>query len=229
MAGMIHDNAKQSFFQKSSTPESRLIPPFLQAGFDVSWANKIVSHRSHLLFCLLEPDNTLKESYGFEYEVVLVYSPYDTLEPRTFQAVDRFMSSTPAKGRAESMFFFLVSKANHLEEWITAYLLEHKEERIAIPLAFSDLVAGDASGWTIRNAIQRHYLTLDRFKYSLPLQEDTYFFGRQYEIVRLLDTAKRGENAGCSGYEKRERLRSFSKSSVLSSARICQSNFSTPN
>jgi hypothetical protein len=201
MAGVIHPDANQPYLQKNN-PEARLIGPFLDAGFDVTWTRKISTHGSVLPFFFLKPSDELTEAYGFEYEVLLVYSPFNTLEPRTFQAVDRFMNSSPARGRVEAMFFFLVSRDSSVAKSTTRYLLEHKEERIAIPLCFSDLDDHQATPWTVRNAIQRHYLTLDRFRYTLPLQEDTYFFGRQREIGHLLDACKRGENAGLFGLRK---------------------------
>jgi hypothetical protein len=150
-----------------NNPEARLIHPFLAAGFDLTWTRKITTHGSVLPFFFLKPNDELIEAYGLEYEVLLVYSPFNTLEPRTFQAVDRFMNSSPARGRVEAMFFFLVSRDSTVAESTTRYLLEHKEERIAIPLCFGDLDDPQATAWTVRNAIQRHYLTLDRFRYTL--------------------------------------------------------------
>lgn len=178
------------------------IRPFLAAGFDVSWAKQLSLHSSELLFCFLKPNDELKEAYGFRYEIVLVFHFYPNLEPRTFKAIADFMKINPAKGRVDTMFYFIVSKAKDLVKETENYLLEHKEERIAIPISMRKLMFPDSDEWVVKNALQKHYLTLDRFKNTLPLQEDTYFFGRQKELGALLDVAKRGENIGLFGLRK---------------------------
>src|SRR6266508_5506134 len=43
----------------------------------------------------LDPLPHTKESYGFEYEVLLAYSKYPTLEPRALQAVETILSDDP--------------------------------------------------------------------------------------------------------------------------------------
>jgi hypothetical protein len=199
--GQIHEDALATFGD-SETDEYRVVQPFLDAGFDVSWAKRMNLHNSLLLFCLLKPNEDLREAYGFRYEVVMLFHPYYKLEARTFQSIATFMGIAPAKGRVDSMFYFLVSMARDCAEVTAAYLVEHKEERIAVPISFRDLTAPGANGWTVRNALQRHYLTLDRFKNTLPLREDTYFFGRQRELGSLLDAARQGENSGLFGLRK---------------------------
>lgn len=201
MTGAIHEDA-MPLFDDPFSEETRALRPFLEAGFDVTWAKRMNLHNSVQLFCLLSPNAELSEAYGFRYEVVLVFHPYATLEPRAFQAIERFMNIAPAKGRVDAMFYFLASKDKHCAQVTTAYLLEHREERIAIPIPMWQLQSGLADGWTVRNALQQHYLTLDRFKNTLPLREDTYFFGRQKELGRLLDAARQGENSGLFGLRK---------------------------
>lgn len=132
----------------------------------------------------------------------MVYSPYERMEPRTFQAVERFVSSRPAKGRVDAMSFFLVAKAADVVSWTTSYLLEHKEERIAIPLSLAEISASGDDPAVIRRALTRHYHALDRFKYTLPLKEDTYFFGRESEVGKLSEAAFRAENVGLFGLRK---------------------------
>ncbi|HET7228895.1 MAG TPA: ATP-binding protein [Longimicrobium sp.] len=199
--GHIHEDA-MSFFEDSEADESKVVVPFLDAGFDVTWAKRLKLNNTILVFFLLKPNEDLREAYGFRYEVVLVFHPYMTVEARTFQAINTFMSIDPAKGRVDTMFYFLVSAARDCEVVTATYLVEHKEERIAVPITLRDITASGANGWTVRNALQRHYLTLDRFKNTLPLREDTYFFGRQKELGRLLDASRQGENSGLFGLRK---------------------------
>ena len=201
MAGKIHRNVREPWLAPGGD-EYRAIESFLAAGFDVSWAKEFRSHGTDVHCYFLEPDDELKASYGFEYQMLVVVHPYDHLEPRTFQAISHFMSSDPAKGRVEPLVYFLVSKANDVQDWTTSYLLENRDERIAIPIAFAELLAGTPSARKIRDAIHRHYLVLNIFKNTLPLEDDTYFFGRNEELTKLIDSAKRLENIGLFGLRK---------------------------
>lgn len=111
-------------------------------------------------------------------------------------------SSDPAKGRVEPMWYFLVSESGDTRSWISSYLTEHKESRIIVPFVASELVDAASKKWFVRNRLHNHLLTLDRFKYTLPLREDTYFFGRKQELGQLLDFVKRSENIGIFGLRK---------------------------
>jgi hypothetical protein len=199
--GQVYNEALQ-YFSDIKDEKWYAIRPFLVAGFDISWAKQINLHGSDLLYCFLKPNDALKEAYGFKYEIVLVFHLYSVLDARTFKAIATFMTQGHAKGRVDSMFYFLVSKAKNCEREAMSYLIEHKEERIAITIPLRDLVAPELDEWVVRNALQKHYLTLDRFKNTLPLQEDTYFFGRQRELGFLLDSAKQVENSGLFGLRK---------------------------
>ena len=100
------------------------------------------------------------------------------------------------------MVYFLVSPADDVAEWTTRYLIENRDERTAIPMRLHDLTGAQPDGWKVKNPIQQHFIAIDLFKNTLPLQSDTYFFGRQAELGSLLDSAKKVENVGLFGLRK---------------------------
>jgi hypothetical protein len=200
MTGAVHDNVKPFLARKRR--ETDLLQPFLAAGFDVSWANTRTYERTTITVFLLKASSELAESYGFEYEVVLAYANYDTVEPRTLRAIEHVFSTDPAKGRVEPLVCFLVSEAPNADAWVSSYLLENKESRIVVPFTASSLIDATADAWTVRNQLQRHFLLLNRYKYTLPLREDTYFFGRGNELGQILDLCRRSENAAVFGLRK---------------------------
>lgn len=200
MTGVIHDNVKA--FLASRYRESNVLRPFLNAGFDVSWANIRTYERTTITVFLLKASAELAESYGFEYEIVLAYSRYDAIEPRTIRAIEHVFSTDPAKGRVEPLLCFLISEADNADVWVSSYLLENKESRTIVPFTAKSLLEAGSDHWTVRNQLQRHFLLLDRYKYTLPLREDTYFFGRGYELGQLLDFCRRSENAAVFGLRK---------------------------
>lgn len=201
MPGSIHRSVRESWLSPGSDQE-RALRAFLDAGFSVSWAREIRSHNTDIRFCFLEPDEDLRRTFGFEYQVLVAFHLFDRLEPRAFQAINRFMNGDPARGRVEPLLYFLVSPAADVQKWTTGYLLQNRDERIAIPIHLDSLRKSGASGSTVKNAIRRHYLALDVFKNTLPLQDDTYFFGRHTELTRLMDATKRSENVGLFGLRK---------------------------
>ncbi|MDP9526120.1 ATP-binding protein [Pseudomonas protegens] len=207
MLGTIHDSVK-SFF-RSNIRENQVVKPFLSAGFDVTWANTRVYERTTVSIIFLRPSSGLADSYGFEYEIILAYSKYETLEPRTIRAIEHVFTSDPAKGRVEPLLCFLVSEAEDVDAWITSYLLENKESRIVVPFSASSLSSSEANEWLIKNQIQKHFLLLDRYNYTSPLKEETYFFGRSNEIGQIIDFSRRSENAAVFG------LRKTGKTSIL--------------
>ncbi|TLS17961.1 MAG: hypothetical protein FDZ72_11665 [Betaproteobacteria bacterium] len=200
MSGTIHDSVK--LFIAKHKREADLLRPFLKAGFDISWANERTYQRTDITVFLLRASPELSEAYGFEYELVLAYSRYDSIEPRSIRAIEHVFTSDPAKGRVEPLLCFLISEAPDAEEWVSSYLLENRESRIVIPFLASTLADQKADAWTVRNQLQKHFLLLDRYKYTLPLREDTYFFGRTHELGQILDFSRRSENAAVFGLRK---------------------------
>lgn len=200
MSGSIHTDA-QNFFVRN--PQQKiLLRPFLDTGFDVTWANVRKYEGTTISVFFLSASIELSESYGFEYEIILAYSIYDAVEPRTIRAIEHVFTSDPAKGRVEPLLCFLISEADNSESWVTSYLLENRESRIVVPFSSSSLNSTSADAWTIRNQLQKHFLLLDRYKYTLPLREDTYFFGRTVELGQILDFSRRSENAAVFGLRK---------------------------
>lgn len=178
-----------------------VLGPFRSLGFDVTWTGSSRDFNTVLKYALLKPDPTLTEQYGFEYELMVVYHGYSVLESRTIQAVDSLFKRDPAKGRAESMMYFLVSEAPSPDEWVRSYELENETERTAVALGRSDL-RHSSKGNPVARVLARHFLSLDRFKNTLPLESDAYFFGRVRELKYLQNAVNRGENAGLFGLRK---------------------------
>lgn len=201
MTGHIHPSVQESWLRAGGA-EHEAVRGFLDAGFSVSWARSIRSHNTELQYCFLEPDESLRSTFGFEFQVLLAFHGFDKLEPRTFQAIVQQMHSDPAKGRVEPLVYFLVSQASNAVHWTQSYLMQNRDERIVIPIVREQLVKSSDRGRAVINAIRKHYLALDVFKNTLPLQDDTYFFGRHAEFARLLDATKRAENIGLFGLRK---------------------------
>lgn len=198
--GFIHDDVR-SFHLSTHSAEEEFLRPFLD-GFEVTWGRRRKVRNTTVSVYFLRPETFMSEMFGFSQELLLVYSPYATLEPRTMQAAEHFISDDPGKGRVEKLTYFLVSEMPNPQEWARAYTASNQESRVAIALSASALRECHADAWYIRNRISEQLYSRDLFDFRLPLEKDTYFFGREDLLIDYLDAAKRGENRGIFGLRK---------------------------
>ncbi|SNR90043.1 hypothetical protein SAMN04488503_1799 [Humidesulfovibrio mexicanus] len=170
------------------------------SGFRITRATKIISHRTEITVAFLSPSDHIKELFSLEYELLMVYNKFETLEPRTFQAIDRYMSSLPAKGRVESTLYLLVSENKDPESWVASYMLEHKDEKVVIPLRAQAVLDQPVSH--VLKEIEKNYFAVNKFKDNLPIESDVYFFGREKEINKAVESYQKKENTGVFGLRK---------------------------
>jgi hypothetical protein len=191
----------RTFHLRDYPAEEQLLRPFL-SGFDVTWARRRHGHNTQLSVYFLRPEAFMTEMFGFTQELMLVYSPFSSLEPRTLQASEQFLEDDPARGRVEKLTLILLTEAPNPEEWVKRYLVSNQESRVIVALSASELRAKGADSWYIRNKISDQLFARDLFDFRLPLERDTYFFGRDDLLLDYRDAARRGENRGLFGLRK---------------------------
>ena len=175
--------------------EEDIIKPFLN-GFSITWAGRRRKLKNtELSAYLLKPDNYMSVTFGFEQELLLIYSPYKRMEPRTLQASEEILEEPQIKARIETLSYILVSEDENVKEWIDSYLMTHQEEpRVIIAISANNLKKNKNDNYYIRNAISKQLFLRDLFDYKLPLIRDIYFFGRKEIIHNFFDAIRRGEN-----------------------------------
>jgi len=198
--GTIRTEVREQYLDKYPD-EERLLKPFLD-GFHITWAKKSKSHNTELTTFFLSPEQHYKEAYGFENEILLVYSPYDRMEPRALQAIEQILSMSPAKGRVETLNYFLISNAIDVREWLDSYNSSRQETRIIVAFTKDELINNIGNNYFVRNRLDEQFFGRDLFNYSLPLVEDTYFFGRQNLLMEYFDSIRRCENKAIFGLRK---------------------------
>lgn len=198
--GTIRKEVRDNYLVHHPEDEA-FLTPFL-SGFFVTWARERKEYNTILKVFFLSPEDHIRESYGFENEILLVYAPFNTMEPRTLQAVEQIYTQSPAKGRVETLNFFLVSDAENIREWLDSYTSSRQESRIIVSFTKHELENARGDSWFIRNRLNEQFFGRDLFNYSLPLVEDTYFFGRQQLVMEYLDSIKINENKAIFGLRK---------------------------
>jgi hypothetical protein len=120
--------------------EEELLKPFLD-GFFVTWARRRRAYNTELSVYFLNPEPFMKEAYGFSQEILLVYSHYDRMEPRTIQAAEQFINTEPAKVSPARLFEGQLARLNGARgkrKEALAGLLRREEPSTDLPFEVTD-------------------------------------------------------------------------------------------
>lgn len=181
--------------------EEAWLKPFL-AGFDVTYARRRKAYNTDLSMYFLKPNAPIQEAFGFEQELMLVYSPYPTMEARSIQAAEQLIQEEPARGRVERLTYLVVSDMSDASDWVRNYVSANQETRLIAAFSSEQLRANSGDSWYVRNELGKQFYGRDLFDFRLPLEHDTYFFGRDAEVLSYRDSIRRGENRGLFGLRK---------------------------
>lgn len=197
--GIIKENANEKYFSKHQDVR-KIIAPFL-SGFSINYADEQHVSNTVIAFFILEPEDYMKEAFGFEKEIAVFYSAFEHLEPRAMQAISYLMDVYPLKNRVDNLNYILVSLDQEIDAWLKRYFFGNENNNIVIPFHSNELITS-TDAWFVRNRMRKHCYAADLFGYTLPLNDDLYFFGRQQMLSRYIDSIRRGENRGVFGLRK---------------------------
>ena len=195
---------------EAHSDESALLRPFLE-NFEVTWAKRREAFGSELSVYFLKPTKHMERAFGFESEILTIYSKYAELQPRTLQAIELFLSEAPARGRVDTMVAFLISEASDPVRWIRQYMASNPESRLVVGFSAKFLRRRDDHSWTVRSLLSEQLYQRDLFDYRLPINSDYFFFGREELIFDLHNAFKRSENRGLFGLRKTGKTSVFFK------------------
>ena len=190
--------------------EESILKPFVQ-NFDVTWARRRRSFGSELSVYFLKPERHMERAFGFEAEILAVYSQYEVLQPRTIQAIEQFVSDEPARGRVDTLITFLISEADDPASWVKQYMTANPDSRLVAAFSASRLRDNSADSWIVRSILSDQLYQRDLFNHRLPIKSDSYFFGREDLIFDLYNAFKRSENRGLFGLRKTGKTSVFFK------------------
>ena len=190
--------------------EELLLRPFVQ-NFDVTWARRRRAFGSELSVYFLKPEPHMEQAFGFESEILLVYSQYDELQPRTLQAIEQFLSDEPARGRVDTMITFLISEDAEPVSWVKQYMTSNPDSRLVAAFSATTLREHRGDSWTVRSLLSEQLYQRDLFNHRLPINSDYFFFGREELIFDLHNAFKRSENRGLFGLRKTGKTSVFFK------------------
>lgn len=161
---------------------------------------KIKLGSSGYSFFLMKPTTLISEMFNFEREIICVFSPYPTFEPRTLDAFDAVRVGIQDL-RTENICCILISKDNNIESKIENLLKSDPEQPVVIPFTYSEL-CNNYDQYHVRNRFKKHFYTRDLFSFLSPLKKDLYFFGRSALVHELVNRHRAGEHGGLFGLRK---------------------------
>ena len=195
----------------AQNPEEEAIIGAFLADFDLTWARRRKAFGSTLAVYFLKPARHMEQAFGFEVEILAVYSSYDTIEPRTIQALTQFLSDPPARGRVDTMIAFLISEAESPVSWAQQYMTAHPDSMLIAAFEASSLRESHSDSWVVRSRLAEQLYQRDLFDHRLPLRSDFFFFGREDLIYDFYTAFKRSENRGLFGLRKTGKTSVFFK------------------
>lgn len=154
----------------------------------------------HVFF--LKPDDDLKTAFGLNYEILAVYSPFPTAQPRIAQAIEQVVNEDPAKGRVDRLVVFVFSDDPKVSQWAERYAIDHPDSRIMLAAHAPAFASEMNPRRAMRNLIQARLYHHDLFDYRLPLNSDAFYFGRSHDLAKVIGSIERGENFGVFGLRK---------------------------
>lgn len=192
-------------------PEHETMLKVFLNGFDVTYSEKKALNNTTLYAYILKPESFIQEAFGLDKELLMVYSPYDTFQPRALQAVNMLFSMFPFRNRVDSLNCFVVSKDQNVLNYKGVTSFEEEQSRSIVPFVYDDVLNNRHDSWYIRNVLRENFYDVDLFGYTLPLRDESSFFGRQQIVARYIDAIKRCENRGIFGIRKPGKRLFYSK------------------
>ncbi|UUO15291.1 AAA-like domain-containing protein [Dolichospermum heterosporum] len=166
-----------------------------------------LGYSSEYEFIVVEPTSIYTDLFNLNKEIVVVFSPYTTLQARTLDVFDKISERFSAL-RLEKICGILVSKDPDIETSLPNLTKNEPESQIIIPFNYNEL-QGNLDTFFIRNRFRKYFYSRDLFAFQSPLRKDIYFFGRNDLIQTIINRYKSGENSGLFG------LRKTGKTSVI--------------
>lgn len=194
-------NDIRNIFLASHPEQEAVLKPFLN-GFNVSYAEKKNLNNTTVFAYMLKPESFISEGFGIDKEILMVYSPFKELQPRAVQAVNMLFNTFPYKNRIDTLNCFVVSPDRAVLEYSGITSFGEDQSRVIIPFVYEELIANSNDDWYVRKILKENFYDVDLFAYTLPLRDESSFFGRQQIVARYIDAVKRCENRGVFGVRK---------------------------
>lgn len=199
---------KDSIDLSSFTPSEKQIIHFLGRKYwYVTRAECLkIAKNSTARVAFIKPTTAITRSFNLSREVIVIFSSYSELEPRTIDAID----SIDLQGlRTEEICSIIISGDPNVDKTISSFIRTSQESRIFVPFQYEELKEHLEDDEYVVNKFRKYFYSRNLFAIQDPLKKELYFFGRNEFVQELVNKHLCGENAGIFG------LRKTGKTSIL--------------
>jgi hypothetical protein len=187
----------------AARPDESELARLLDEAFDVT-SGTTLGQQS---IWIADPKQHVRERFGLQHEVLVVYSPHQTTDARTLTAIEQISRDPSFRHRIDKVIVLLIHRGDREQ---TEDLAKTDLDRLIIPIQVDELRDPGRGTIFLRRRIASRTGEIDLFGKSSPISADRYFFGRN-DLVQSLAAriTSQGENGGLFG------LRKTGKTSVL--------------
>jgi len=195
--GIIFNAVKEDYY--FSEDVENLLKPLLNS-FDVTYMNRYDLGKSTWLYFFLKPERHMKDSFGFDRELLCAFFDYTELHSRNFEQINDILLKN--RVRLDQMVCIFISKVDTADETIKEFSLQDPERICFIPFSENFLLKKKPDAVELRNHFQEHLFKRDLFAIESPIRTERYFFGREDLVIQFIDRIKNGQNTGIFGLRK---------------------------
>lgn len=193
-----HPNLKDGHF---SVHEKKILESLSKEFFITNGGREIkVGFKSRYKYLIISPTDIYKDMFNLDREIIVLFSPYSSIEARTLSVFD-YVASEQSALRIEKVCNVLVSNDENVERSLNDLIKSEPESQIIIPF-YSEELLNVKDPFFFRNRFKKYFYTRDLFAFEAPLKKDIYFFGRNDLIQVIINRYKSNENSGLFGLRK---------------------------
>ncbi len=198
----VYPGKHPNFLDKHFTDTERAAIETLSKEFFVTNGGATVrlGYKSEYRYVIISPTEIYKDMFNLDREIVVVFSPYETIQARTLDVFEHVAKLHSAL-RLEKICNILVSADANVQRSLHELVKSEPESQVIIPFFYGELQKV-SDQFFFRNRFRRYFYTRDLFAFEAPLRKDIYFFGRNDLIQELINRLKSGENSGVFGLRK---------------------------
>ncbi|WP_254174184.1 ATP-binding protein [Planktothrix pseudagardhii] len=187
-----------------SEEEKKIIYKLAEEWYVTNAGEFSIGPKSRYNYALIKATPTYRNMFGFEKELIVIFSRYKNFEPRSIDAIDTLYQSVLDRYqvlRIERICSILFSEDSDIERKISDLLRESQESQVIVPISYQEII-DSSDAYFLRNKFKDNFYKRNLFDFTSPLKKDLYFFGRTDLINKLGDRHSSHENSGVFGLRR---------------------------
>lgn len=195
-------------FANYNEDEKQIIQSLGKVFYVTNGGNEIKLAQSTYRYCIVKPTEVFSLNFNLKREIIVVFSDYVVLEPRSLDAAPSIMQKIKSKLRIDRGCQILISSDVDIENNLNSVLKDTNLNSIVIPFSYKELLKQHDDEFIVKR-FRKYLFDVDLFSTSKPVENDLFFFGRRDYAFDIANKCKNCTHSGVFG------LRRSGKTSLL--------------